>query len=148
MMMRERTVAGVAAPQLRFTALDHIVLWVSDLDRAKHFYIEKLGMSLLRERLGPDTGNADPRDPDFRSFVGFGTYRIGLFQRPDIDVPAVNRLSHFALMVDGESLEELRDRLHRIGVETHGREGAPDHPCLYATDPDGHRIQFLVAPER
>jgi catechol 2,3-dioxygenase-like lactoylglutathione lyase family enzyme len=128
--------------------LDHVVLWVSDLERSKRFYINVLGMKLLRERLGPDTGNENPRDPDYRSFVGFGSNRIGLFQRPDITHSGESRLSHFAIMVEAVSLDAIRTYLESQGVVVVGRENNPDHPCLYVSDPDGHRVQLINAPER
>ena len=35
--------------QIKTTGIDHVVLWVNDLPRARRFYIDVLGMSVAHE---------------------------------------------------------------------------------------------------
>ncbi|NLI21496.1 MAG: VOC family protein [Clostridiales bacterium] len=37
--------------------IHHVALWASDLEKAKDFYVRKLGFALLRETARPDKGD-------------------------------------------------------------------------------------------
>lgn len=54
------------------------MLWVDDLERSKHFYIDLLGLTVLREHIGPEAGNSDPLDADFRCVLALGSDQGGL----------------------------------------------------------------------
>jgi catechol 2,3-dioxygenase-like lactoylglutathione lyase family enzyme len=131
--------------KIEATSLDHIVLWVDDLERSKHFYIDLLGLTMLREHLGPETGNVDPLDADFRCFLALGSDQIGLFQRKDKEPNGLERFNHFALNIQSGSRDEVRSLLEENGVKVIGRENDPG--CVYASDPDGHLVQLLTPLE-
>jgi catechol 2,3-dioxygenase-like lactoylglutathione lyase family enzyme len=143
--MSQSPAAQSTLTKLQATDLDHIVLWVDDLERSKHFYIDILGLTLLREHLGPDTGNHDPLDADWRCFLGFGDNQIGLFQRRDGLGEGRTRFNHLAVKIEAGSRDEVRAYLESLGVEVIGRENDPG--CVYASDPDGHLVQLLTPLE-
>lgn len=142
--MSQAETASTAIDQIHCTELDHIVLWVADLERSKRFYVDLLGCTVLREHLGPPTDNEDPLDADCRCFLGLGQNQIGLFQRGALE-DGTTRFNHVALRIASGSRDEVRAYLEARGVEVRGRRGDPG--CLYARDPDGHLVQLLTPNE-
>jgi glyoxylase I family protein len=124
--------------------LAHLGLRISDLARAKNFYVDTLGFRLVREAqtavfidahgvlialLGPaeQTGAADRFDP----------FRIGL--------------DHLALAIaDAGELEGLREQLDAAGVLNHGIERDPGTGATYISfyDPDGIAWELYAMPPR
>ena len=122
-----------AAERLRIktTGIDHVVLWVSDLERSKRFYVDLLGMSVNHES-------------EWQSFLWCGDgCQIALFDAARIggDVSSGRELNHMALRMEPASYEETKARLEAEGVTVMGRTGDPT--CIYFDDPDGHRLQLL-----
>ena len=115
---------------IQATGLDHIVLHVNDVKRAKQFYSEVLGMTVYREN-------------DRQVFLHAGTQGVALFKKQD-DPPlaAGNDLNHLALNVAGGTYETLKAELEKHGVAVSGRPG--EDRCIYFRDPDGHRLQLMV----
>lgn len=119
-------------------------LRVSDLARAKRFYIDTLGFGLVREAqgvvfidangmlialLGPaeQTGAADRFDP----------FRIGL--------------DHLALAIaDAGELEGLREQFDAAGVPNHGieQDSATGGTYISFYDPDGIAWELYAMPPR
>lgn len=111
------------------SGIDHIVLHVADVPRAKKFYSEILGMSVYREN-------------DRQVFLHAGTQGVALFGREDGSPAATGGdLNHLALNVAGGTYESLKAELERNGVAVSGRPG--DDHCIYFQDPDGHRLQLM-----
>ncbi|MGZ3584764.1 MAG: VOC family protein [Ktedonobacterales bacterium] len=122
----------------------HLALRVSDLARAKRFYVDTLGFGLMRETpetvlmeangmlialLGPaeQTSAADRFDP----------FRVGL--------------DHLALAIaDAGELEALREQLDAAGVPNHGIEPDPATGATYISfyDPDGIAWELYAMPPR
>ena len=114
---------------LKVTAIDHIVLYLRDMDRAKRFYVDLLGMEVYRERPG-------------QVFLRCGTQQIGLFTpRDGVEIQGDNEVNHMALRLAFGSNAEVKAVLDRAGIRYHGRTGDPD--CIYLEDPDGHGLQLL-----
>ena len=129
--------------QLGTYPLAHLGLRVSDLGRAKRFYIDTLGFGLLRESsgavfmdahgllialLGPDeqTDAADRFDP----------FRVGL--------------DHLALAIaDVGELEGLRRQLDVASVPNHGIEQDALSGASYISfyDPDGIAWELYAMPQ-
>lgn len=121
------------AEQLRIetTGIDHVVLWVNDLERSKRFYIDILGMSVAHES-------------DWQSFLWCGGHnQVALFDASRLgeSVAGGRELNHMALRMAPASYEETKARLEAEGVAVQGRSGDPT--CIYFDDPDGHRLQLL-----
>lgn len=135
-----------ATTLLKVAGMDHIVLHVTDLERSRRFYIDVLGMTVEREtQYGP--------------FLNCGVHQIVLFPtRSDAEVPmglvtiptsdkvkGGAEFNHLALRLQSGSYEEVKQALEDAGVQVHNRPGDPR--CIYIADPDGHRLQLLMADE-
>jgi catechol 2,3-dioxygenase-like lactoylglutathione lyase family enzyme len=115
---------------IQATGVDHIVLHVDDVQRAKKFYTEVLGMTAYRE----DPGQV---------FLHAGPQGVALFKKAgDTPLTAGNDLNHLALNVAAGTYETLKAELEGQGVAVTGRPG--DDRCIYFRDPDGHRLQLMV----
>jgi catechol 2,3-dioxygenase-like lactoylglutathione lyase family enzyme len=115
---------------IKTTGIDHVVLYVSDLQRARQFYINVLGMTVAHES-------------DWQSFLWCGQNQVALFEagRMGISVGKDTELNHMALRMELASYEETKARLEEEGITVTGRPG--DDTCIYFEDPDGHRLQLL-----
>ena len=115
---------------IQASGIDHIVLHVQDVSRAKKFYTELLGMTVYREN-------------DRQVFLHAGQQGVALFKKhDDIPLAAGNDLNHLALNVAGGTYEALKTELEKQGVAVSGRPG--EDRCIYFRDPDGHRLQLMV----
>ena len=116
--------------EIKTTGIDHVVLWVSDLERSKRFYMDILGMKVNHES-------------DWQAFLWCGEGdQVALFQQRDgSPVKTGAELNHMALRMEPSSYEEVKARLEQEGIEVSGRAGDPT--CIYFNDPDGHRLQLL-----
>lgn len=115
---------------IQASGVDHIVLHVNDVARAKKFYSDVLGMTVYREN-------------DRQVFLHAGQQGVALFRKQD-DIPLAsgNDLNHLALNVATGTYETLKADLEKHGVAVSGRPG--EDRCIYFRDPDGHRLQLMV----
>ncbi len=121
------------ALRIKATGIDHVVVHVEDVTRARRFYVDLLGMEVAHEHAG-------------RVFLRCGQQQLALFERPGPGAESTNRdLNHIALQVESGSYEEVKESLEASGIEVTGRRGDPR--CIYFQDPDGHQLQIL-APRR
>jgi catechol 2,3-dioxygenase-like lactoylglutathione lyase family enzyme len=112
------------------TGIDHIVLHVTDIERARKFYTDILGMTVYRQN-------------DRQVFLRAGQQGVALFARPgDVPLTAGNDLNHLALSVADGRYEALKAELEKHEVAVTGRPG--EDRCIYFRDPDGHRLQLMV----
>jgi glyoxylase I family protein len=119
--------------QLNAKGLSHLGLRVTDLARAKHFYVDTLGCQLMREAEGVVLINAyglliglQGADAYSSRNDRFDPFRVGL--------------DHLALAVqDASVLEGLQRALDAAGVRNHGVEEDPETHDKYISfyDPDG-----------
>jgi catechol 2,3-dioxygenase-like lactoylglutathione lyase family enzyme len=115
---------------VKVSGIDHIVLHVNDVERARTFYTDVLGMSVYRQN-------------ERQVFLHAGTQGVALFKkRDDAPLKTGNDMNHLALNVTEGSYETLKAQLETHGVTVTGRPGE-DH-CIYFQDPDGHRLQLMV----
>lgn len=119
---------------LKVTGIDHVVLYVADLERSRRFYIDLLGMEIEYE--GPG-----------QAFLRCGMQQVALFTARDgAPIHAGSELNHMALRLAAGERDAVKATLEAAGVEVHGRPRDPD--CLYFHDPDGHRLQVLTPAEQ
>jgi len=112
------------------TGIDHIVLHVSDVERARKFYTEVLGMDVYRQN-------------ERQVFLHSGTQGVALFKKQgDSSLTTGNDMNHLALTVADGGYETLKAALESHGVKVTGRPG--EDRCIYFQDPDGHRLQLMV----
>lgn len=129
---------------LNAKGLSHLGLRVTDLARAKHFYVDTLGCQLMREAEGVVLINAyglliglQGADAYSRRDDRFDPFRVGL--------------DHLALAVeDASALENLRQALDEAGVRNHGIEEDPETHDKYISffDPDGIAWELYTASTR
>jgi glyoxylase I family protein len=118
---------------LRVTGIDHVVLHVADLERAKRFYMDLLGFKVAHES-------------GWQSFLSCGSQQVALFaMRDGGEIHAGSEMNHMALRLESGEYEEVKAILEAAGVKVHGRRG--DDRCLYFDDPDGHHLQVLTPHE-
>ena len=115
--------------------LQHLVLWVSSVERSVRFYRDVLGFEVTVRR---------PRAAFLKIPGSFDDHHLGLFEQTGAPPPdeRVARMYHSAWEV-GEitDLARARQRL----IETGAMVGESDHGVslsLYAKDPDG--LEFEV----
>ena len=118
---------------LKITGIDHVVLHVKDLARAKKFYVDFLGMEVERER-------------SWQLFLKCGAQGVALFEAEgDDEIHGGSEMNHMALRLQAGEYEKVRALLESRGIEVTGRPGDPE--CVYFSDPDGHRLQLLMPGE-
>lgn len=120
----------------------HTMIRVGDLDRALRFYIEVLGMRLLRRKDYPDGKFT-------LAFVGYGdeseTAVIELTYNWGVDRYELgNAFGHIALGVDDiyKTCEEIKRRGGRV-VREPGPMKHGSTVIAFVEDPDGYRIELI-----
>ena len=130
---------------IQVAALDHLVLRVTDLDRAIKFYGDVLGChverrldepKLVQLRAGASMIDLVPASPGPQS----------------AEAAAGRNLDHFAVRIGTFDFTALAAHLQRHGVavgEDRRRYGAEGYgSSLYITDPDGNVVELKGPPER
>ena len=132
----------------RLKALDHVVLRVVDLDRARAFYGDVLGCAfekwqekfgLLQLRAGTSLIDLIAIDGPLGKAGGAAAGREG------------RNVDHFCLAIDPFEEGAIRAHLAAHGVECgeavprYGAEGVG--PSLYITDPDGNVVELKGPPQ-
>ena len=123
--------------------LGHVVLYVSDLERSRHFYRDILGWREVSSKM--PLGFPAAAFSSGRTHHELLLIAVGPEATP---IPAGRRIGmyHFGLKV-GETDDELRAALHQLneaGVTVHG---ATDHTVthsLYIADPDGNEVELYI----
>ena len=119
--------------KLNANGLSHLGLRVTNLARAKHFYVDTLGGQLVRETDGGMLVNVSgmlvalyETDASSSSYDHFNPFRVGL--------------DHLALAIENPGiLEDLKRDLDTAGVRNNGVEEDPETHDKYISfyDPDG-----------
>ena len=120
--------------------LGHIVLYVRDLERSRHFYGDVLGWKQVAEM-----GDMAAIFSSGRTHHELLLLEVGPSAAP---VPSGRRLGlyHFGLKV-GETDDELREVLDTLRREEVPIVGTADHTVthsVYITDPDGNEIELYI----
>ena len=91
----------------------HVAIIVSDYEKSREFYVEKLGLPIIRENYREDRG-------DYKLDLQVGDIELEIFgvKNPPKRVtnPEACGLRHFAFLVD--DIEEAVEWLHNKGIET------------------------------
>jgi catechol 2,3-dioxygenase len=115
----------------------HVVLKVRDLDQARRFYCDFLGMQI---------GNSS----EAGLFLRFNDYHhdIAIFKTgDDAALPTPNQvgLVHVALLTDGvETVRAFYDRARAMGIEVAGWTNHAITKSLYVKDPEGNTIEIYA----
>ena len=91
----------------------HIAIICSDWEKAKEFYVDKLGFELIREAFRPQIG-------DYLRMIRLGETTLEIFIKPDyperVTNPEAKGLRHLAFHV--ENVETAAAWLTEQGIET------------------------------
>jgi catechol 2,3-dioxygenase len=123
--------------------LGHLVLYVRDLDRSRHFYRDVLGwQELVSDRPLPFPAAAFSSGRTHHELL---LIEVGDHAAP---IPSGRRVGmyHFGVKV-GESDDELREALRQLTEAGVPVRGASDHTVthsLYIEDPDGNEIELYI----
>ena len=117
----------------------HIAIIASDWEKAREFYVEKLGFELIREVYRPEIG-------DWLRMLRQGDTVLELFIRPDaperVNNPEAMGLRHLAFHV--ENIEPAVQWLNGQGIETEPiREDTVNGGRFtFFKDPDGLPLEL------
>jgi catechol 2,3-dioxygenase len=128
---------------MRIRELGHIVLYVRDLERSRHFYGEVLGWDEIR--------GAVPLGVPAAGFTSGRTHHELLLIEVGPSAAAIPKgrrlgLYHFGLKV-GDSDDDLREAAAHLAAHGVPINGASDHTVthsLYISDPDGNEIELYA----
>jgi len=121
--------------------LQHIVLWVADVERSERFY---------RDVLGFEVAHRYPNAAFLRISGSGDDHNLGLFEQPGLREPDERsaRMYHAAWEVG--ALSDLA-RARRVLIQAGALVGQSDHGVslsLYAKDPDGLEFElFWTVPD-
>jgi catechol 2,3-dioxygenase len=115
------------------TACGTVALVVTDLDRSVRYYVDQIGLQLLR------------REDDIALLGAGDQVLLQLTAQPGARPVQQGRtgLYHFAILTP--SRRELSRTLHHLLATNTRLDGASDHgvsEALYLSDPDGHGIEI------
>ena len=119
--------------------LHHVALWVSDVQKAKEFYVDRLGFALLRENARPERGDVklDLRmgDMELELFCGGG-------HPPRPSYPEALGLRHMAFHV--EDIDAAVAALALAGIRTEPVRTDPytGKRMTFFADPDGQPLEL------
>ena len=117
----------------------HIAIIVSDYEKAREFYVDKLGFQLIREVYRQE-------QQDWLRLLRLGDTCLELFVKPDapkrVTNPEALGLRHLAFRV--EDVEAGEKWLHSLGIETEPiREDIVNGGrFLFFRDPDGLPLEL------
>lgn len=127
---------STATTGLGLRRLQHLVLWVSDVERSVRFYTGVLGFEVTKRY---------PNAAFLKIPGSADDHHLGLFEQPGVRPPdeQVARMYHAAWEVgDLADLARARQRLLEVG----SLAGQSDHGVslsLYAKDPDGLEFELF-----
>ncbi len=120
--------------------LGHLVLYVRDLERSRHFYRDVLGWKEIAT-----LGSQGAMFSSGRTHHELFLLEVGPGATPIPSGPRVG-MYHFGLKI-GETDDELRAALRQLVDAGVTVRGAADHTVthsLYIEDPDGNEIELYI----
>lgn len=126
--------------------IDHIAVWVDDIEAMREFYLEYFDTTCSERYTNP----AKRYTSYFISFAGGGC-RVELMNRPDIaenpkDRGMLKGLAHLSITVNGkEKVDEMTERFRRDGytVKSEPRTTGDGYYESAVLDPEGNYIEIV-----
>jgi len=122
--------------------LGHVVLYVHDIERSRHFYGDVLGW--------PQVGPVNMKMPVAAFTTGRTHHELLLIEvgADATPIPAGRRVGMYHIGVKiGDSDDDLRAALQQLGDAGVRVVGSSDHTVthsLYVLDPDGNEIELYI----
>lgn len=131
-LAREAKAAGGPAPA--GTDMGHVHLKVNDLDAARRFWVDTVGLAIMARYPGALFVSAD----GYHHHVGLNVWQSG-----GAPVPAAGTagLDHFRIALAPDAFAALAARLAAAGVATQ----PSDDGTLQVADPSGNHVEFRAA---
>lgn len=124
---------------MRLERMHHVAIIVSDYQRAREFYVEKLGFPVLRENFREERG-------DWKLDLKFGDGELEIFAIPGAperpSYPEARGLRHLAFRV--ENIEEAVRDLEARGIPCEPIRWDPysERRMPFFRDPDGLPLEL------
>ena len=131
--------SGVIVYRMKFNQIHHVAIIVSDYLRSRSFYVEKLGLPILRETYREDRG-------DWKLDLQLGDSELEIFAIPGAPVrpsyPEAQGLRHLAFRVTDieETIRELEAR--GIPCEPIRIDPYTNTRMTFFHDPDGLPLEL------
>jgi catechol-2,3-dioxygenase len=109
---------------------DHVDIKVRDRAKARHFFVDQLGLDLMGE--GPE-----------HTFLVFGDQVLGLRDAPKGE--RTQGVHHIALRV--QEWTGLRNRLKRARIEVSQEKERDDSRSLFLKGPGGLQVELVYRPD-
>ncbi|MBF8807601.1 MAG: VOC family protein [Enterococcus lacertideformus] len=124
---------------MNLSMIHHIAIIVSDYQKSREFYVEKLGFGVIRENYRKERG-------DYKLDLKLGQIELEIFgmknapKRPSY--PEACGLRHLAFKV--EAIESVIDELHSKGIETEPvrTDAFTGEKMTFFFDPDGLPLEL------
>ena len=124
---------------MRLERMHHVAIIVSDYQRAREFYVEKLGFPVLRENFREERG-------DWKLDLKFGDGELEIFAIPGApprpSYPEAQGLRHLAFRV--EDIHAAVEELEARGIQCEPIRWDPytQKPMTFFHDPDGLPLEL------
>ncbi|WP_252224688.1 MULTISPECIES: VOC family protein [unclassified Clostridium] len=124
---------------MNLNTIHHVAIIVSDYEKSKDFYVNKLGFNIIRENYRPDRG-------DYKLDLKFGDCELEIFGMENspkrVSRPEACGLRHLAFKV--ECIEEIISELNEKGIETEPIriDEFTNKKMTFFFDPDGLPLEL------
>ncbi|NFG61343.1 MULTISPECIES: VOC family protein [unclassified Clostridium] len=124
---------------MNLNTIHHIAIIVSDYEKSKDFYVNKLGFNIIRENYRPDRG-------DYKLDLKLGDCELEIFGMHNspkrVSGPEACGLRHLAFKV--ECIEEIISELNEKGIETEPIriDEFTNKKMTFFSDPDGLPLEL------
>lgn len=128
---------------MQLSAIHHIAIIVSDYEKAKEFYVEKLGFEVIRENFRKEQ---EDWKLDLRIGDGPDATELEIFAEKNppkrVNRPEACGLRHLAFRVD--DIEAVVQELKTLGIECEPvrRDTYTDKKMTFFFDPDGLPLEL------
>ena len=124
---------------MKLSVIHHVAIIVSNYEKSRDFYVNKLGFAIIRE-------NYRPERKDYKLDLKLGEVELEIFGIADApkrpNYPEACGLRHLAFKV--ENIEQTINELHKKGIETEPiREDTfTGKKMTFFFDPDGLPLEL------
>ncbi|MGN2370206.1 SMU1112c/YaeR family gloxylase I-like metalloprotein [Clostridium cagae] len=124
---------------MNLNTIHHVAIIVSDYEKSKGFYVNKLGFNIIRENYRPDRG-------DYKLDLKLGDCELEIFGMKDspkrVSRPEACGLRHLAFKV--ECIEDIISELNEKGIETEPIriDEFTNKKMTFFFDPDGLPLEL------
>ncbi|MDR5586414.1 SMU1112c/YaeR family gloxylase I-like metalloprotein [Clostridium aquiflavi] len=124
---------------MNLNTIHHIAIIVSDYEKSKDFYVNKLSFNIIRENYRPDRG-------DYKLDLKLGDCELEIFGMHNspkrVSGPEACGLRHLAFKV--ECIEDIISELNEKGIETEPIriDEFTNKKMTFFSDPDGLPLEL------